>query len=102
MPGSRERIDLPLTAGPGDGVQLLTVRAGTAVTPGTGACTEAGGAVNTPGTGSYVLDNTGPVVSITASITATAQRWFGAPVTFTFTARNATCVWAARSAPSIP
>ena len=87
--GGQRTWTLTLTAGLGDGVQLLTVQAGTALAPGTGACTEAAGAVNTPGTGSYVLDNTGPVVSITPSITATAQGWFGAPVTFTFTGVDA-------------
>ena len=52
-----------LTAGAGDGVQMLTVRAGVGVNGNGNGCNAAGGAINTPGTASYVLDNTGPVVT---------------------------------------
>src|SRR5262249_53885703 len=52
---------IPLTAPSGNGVQALTVRAWTSINT-SGKCNQSGGIANAPGTASYVLDNTGPVV----------------------------------------
>jgi hypothetical protein len=86
-PAGRSSWTVGFTAGSGDGVQVLTVRSGTGVSGTT--CSEAGGALNTPGTVSYVLDNTGPVVAITTDRPPNAAGWFNAPATFTLIGTDA-------------
>src|SRR4249919_599215 len=87
-PAGSSSWTIPLTAGSGDGVQALTVRAWTSINQ-TGTCNQAGGVANSPGSASYVVDNTGPVVVGTLSPAANTQGWLRADATLTWNATDA-------------
>src|SRR5262249_11834617 len=79
---------IPLTAPSGNGVQALTVRAWTSINS-SGKCNQSGGVANAPGTASYVLDNTGPVVVGALNPLPNAQGWLHTDATLTWNATDA-------------
>jgi hypothetical protein len=76
------------TAGAGDGVKTVTATAFRNFN-GQGKCTANAGEADGPKTASYILDNTGPVVSGAVSPTPNGAGWQKATVTITWTATDA-------------
>jgi hypothetical protein len=78
---------ITLLAGTGDGVQALSVRSWTAIATG-GICNTASAPADLPGAASYILDNTPPTATATASPAPNAQGWNRSDITLTWSASD--------------